>query len=154
MSLYPKAPESGAVEEAVNEIRLKEIIVEIEEEGCTVAYAAKSKNLKEGDDLSRPHVTALAVKRYAEEELGLDLTVDSLDLPQTVRRCYEEIHEEQKAMGAISPAGFSSKAKYLTALDKKATVLKSNDWYNGMLDWKKVTTWADLKAACTPENPE
>lgn len=140
--VYPEK-DSPAAESPVDEVKLGQDMINIMEEGCTLEYSKKSRKLgrdddnniiyemKVGDELERPHVTALA-------QAGRDI-------PVIARRVYEEIMSEKKALSAITPRDYDTKAKFAAALDAVCHHIARATWVQKLEDKYEVSTWAELK---------
>jgi hypothetical protein len=145
---YPDAPaekETVVIDKAVEAAGIIQKMEDGMSEECALKFRKPSDRLREakpgekvaGDEMSKQDIIACQLA--------------GRDCFDEVAAVYDEVIAEQKVLAAVNPADFDTEKKYKDELAKKAVYADPAKWCDGMKAEKKVNSWADLKAACTPE---
>jgi len=138
MDLYLEKLEAAPKPDVVDEEKMTTDILNLLVTGCPADY--ECKGVKTGEDLSKPHVIAIAQANQGVECHAL------------ASKIYDGIIKESTEIKAKRPTEYATQTAFVAALEEKADVLSAATALAKLKSYCEVTTWTDLKALYpTPE---
>ena len=128
MAFYPKPIESKPAEVLDYKVEAPKIIALLES-GCPEGYVVN--DIAVGEDLTKPHVTALVLagRDCAEQMSGI----------------YDQVLLERARMAAVKVTKTTTQVAYTAELDAVSEVAEGAKWIAGLKAVHDVTTWTALR---------
>jgi len=143
MSIYPEAKQEDTVDRTFDIPAFVAEYLRLEKDGAPEGYYPPKivdgvEVSRKGEKLSRPHKISQALKKQHKT-----------DAYNEAAKVVAEMKREVKEMSKISPANFSKESDYKAELDKVTKHLDSTAYYEAIKGANGVTSFAELKAACS-----